>query len=83
MNKNMEKAMEGAGRLKALLHSLEAITKDIDVAPEDMEDADKAANLLYMAEEISESLIKNLDELSGDARICDVLLLAREVHIKA
>ncbi|MCD8362330.1 MAG: hypothetical protein LUC98_05100 [Lachnospiraceae bacterium] len=80
MNKNVAKAMEGAGRLKALLYSLENIAKDIDFKPEDLEEADKAANLLYLAQEVTEELTKTLDTVSADARICDVLILAREVH---
>lgn len=80
MNKNLTKAMESAARVKTLLHSLELTVKDIDVEPEDIEAADMAVNLLYMAQELTEDLTKYLEDLSGDSRICDVLLLAHEVH---
>ncbi|MCD7821006.1 MAG: hypothetical protein LUG64_02210 [Clostridiales bacterium] len=66
MNKALEKAAEEAARTKALLWGLELVAKDIDVPTSDMEAANNAIHLLYLAQETAEKVVEELDELQRD-----------------
>lgn len=73
MNMKAEAAIEKAGRLQALLYALEVIAIKIDVEPKDGEMACKASNLLFMAEEVTADLVKNLEQVGRDAAARDPL----------
>lgn len=80
MNTKAEAAIEKAGRLQALLYALEVIAIKIDVEPEDGEMACKASNLLFMAEEVTEDLVKSLEQLGRDTAACNPVCRAYKIH---
>ncbi|MCD8051271.1 MAG: hypothetical protein LUE89_06290 [Clostridiales bacterium] len=77
---NAETAIEKAGRLQALLYALEVIAIKIDVEPKDGEMACKASNLLFMAEEVTEDLVKSLEQMGRDAAARNPVHLAYKIH---
>lgn len=80
MNMKAEAVIEKAGRLQALLYALEVIAIKIDVEPKDGETAGMAANLLFMAEEVTEDLVKNLEQLGRDTAACNPVCRAYKIH---
>lgn len=80
MNKALERAAEKTARTKALLCALELIARDIEIDASDMEAAENATNILYMAQELVEDAAKDLDDLRGDIRILDVMAAAKTLH---
>ncbi len=82
MNKTLERAVEKAARVNALLRAVEQVAMDIDVVPEDLGKADDAAHILYVVQEIAESIEGDLNSLQGDMRILDVFEAAKKLHGK-
>lgn len=77
---NVETAIEKAGRLQALLYALEVIAIKIDVEPKDGETAGMAANLLFMAEEVTEDLVKGLERMGRDAAARNPVCRSCKIH---
>lgn len=83
MNKNLEKALFDVEKAKGIIYAIKASYFDIEVAEEDLEKNDRFQNTFYALEDIVDNLKRDLERLSSDERVADVILAVHKVHKEA
>lgn len=78
MNRNLNKAIDEAGKADALMFAIEKAYLDFDFMPEEMERANRGVNAFYALWDIVHRIAKSLDDLAGDADVVDAIKAARE-----
>lgn len=80
MNQNLKAAISNVGKADALMYAVESCYLRLDCIPEDDEMAKRGVHAFYAVWDTIRALKENLEELSGDCRILDVLTAARDLH---
>lgn len=83
MNNHLNEAIYGIEKVKALLFAIERTYIDVEVVPRDRELADKGIDAFYAVWDEVKLIEKELELLSGDSKVVDVLLAANELRKNA
>ena len=68
MNKHLDKAIFGIGKVDALMHSIEQLYLDFEVMPEEQERLNRGTYAFYVLWDEIREVADELDLLSGDCR---------------
>lgn len=78
MNRNLENAIERAAKAEAVLYAADKMLLGLSVNGEDLVEAGHIQNTIAVAQDIIKALRSDLDKLSGDSAVVDVIRAVRE-----
>ena len=79
MNKHLDKAIFGIGKVDALMHSIEQLYLDFEVMPEEQERLNRGTYAFYVLWDEIREVADELDLLSGDCRVVDAIYAANDM----
>lgn len=79
MNKNLEKAIYDIQKADALMFAIETAYLNIDVAPGELEKANRAANAFYALWDVIKTAADDLDRLADDQTVVDAIYAVNDV----
>ncbi len=82
MNKHLNEAIFGIGKVEALLRVIEDSCLDLEVEPEERERADRGVYLFYALKDEVHMVADELERLSGDCQVVDAIYAANDVQRK-
>lgn len=82
MNKNLSNARLGIEKVEGIMYAIESTYLTIDVVPEQLDKADKAVNTFYALWDCIRNVKDDLEKLSGDERVVDVIRAVNEERRK-
>lgn len=80
MNRHLEEAIFGIGKVEALLRVIEDGYLDYEVEPEEQERADRGGYLFYALRDEVRLVAEELEQLSGDALVVDAIYAVNDVR---
>lgn len=83
MNRNLNEAIFGIGKVDALMSAIESCCLDIEVAPEERGKSELLGYLFYVLWDEIKKLSGDLERLCEDCQIVDVIYAANESRRKA
>lgn len=73
MNKYLSDAMFELGKADSLLDAIEGMYMDMEIAPEDMEKANRRDYMFYILKDTVKKAMELLDSYTAECRIVNVL----------
>lgn len=83
MNKHLEDAIFEIAKVESMMFAIEKAYLDLDVMPWDKERLDRGTYAFYALWDAIRKVMDDLDLLSGDERVADVVYASRDARRKS